>query len=161
MPLGHFFHDWSLKVNFAQEVTKSHLLKKLNQKSQKNLIKGRKKHTKKNSVLLINGNNINMSERAARSKTADSKVCNICVLSLGSRQSLSLFLFITASILRFRPQYWVCPNSCLGYTYQLIRVFPIIKVYSGLHPDCGRKTENRPHCGQREIGSRTNCGHEC
>jgi len=49
-----------------------------------NPYKRKKKHKKKyNFFLLINGNSINMSERAARSKI-DSKVCNICVLSLGS-----------------------------------------------------------------------------
>jgi len=40
-------------------------------------MKERKNTQKKyNFVLLINGNNINMSERAARSKTADSKICD-------------------------------------------------------------------------------------
>jgi len=110
MPLGHFFHDWSLKVTH---------LKKLDQKSIEKPDEREKNTQKKyNFVLLFNSNNINMSERTATSKVADSKsICNICALSSGSRQGLSLFLFITASMLQFRPQYRVCPSLWLGCTY--------------------------------------------
>ena len=66
MPLGHFFHDWSLKVTH---------LKKLDQKSIEKPDEREKNTQKKyNFVLLIDGNNINMNERAARTKTVDSKV---------------------------------------------------------------------------------------
>jgi len=73
------FSQLVTKSHFSpQKVTKSHFFEKIRPKIVGKLDeREREKHKKYNSVLLINGNNINMSGRAARSKTADSKVCNI------------------------------------------------------------------------------------
>jgi len=58
-----------------QKVTQSHFFQKIRPKIVEKPDEREKKHTKNyNFVLLIGGNNINMSERTARSKTADSKV---------------------------------------------------------------------------------------
>ena len=58
---------------FPQKVTRSHSFQKIRPKIIENPDKREKKHKKYNFVLLIDGNNINMCGRAARSKTADSK----------------------------------------------------------------------------------------